>query len=283
MRLAAIPLRAKGMEGNNVSGLLPLAGPAVLQRLRHKIFVMSGKGGVGKSSVSVNLAAALAEMGYKTGLLDIDLHGPSVPGLLGLRGAQVRVEKGRFLPLPVAENLWALSLESLLQDKDHAVIWRGPRKNGAIRRMLGETSWGDLDFFLVDSPPGTGDEHLALLKMLPDAFCLVVTTSHSLALADVRKAVSFLRSMRVHSVGLVENMSPSLCPHCGGALELNQPGRALELACETGIAFLGAIPFDVEASRAADAGRTILAIPGMNPAKSAYYALAESVKKVCAG
>ncbi|MDR2503571.1 MAG: Mrp/NBP35 family ATP-binding protein [Deltaproteobacteria bacterium] len=266
---------------------LPLAGAgetgrlaAVLGRIRHKIFVMSGKGGVGKSSVSVNLATALSDMGYKTGLLDLDLHGPSVPGLLGIKdGGRAAGDSALLMPVRARENLLVLSLDILLRDRDQAVIWRGPKKNAAIRQLLAGADWGDLDFLFMDSPPGTGDEHLAVLRFIPDVLCLVVTTPHQVALADARKTISFLRATQAAALGVVENMSLLHCPHCGEKIHLSS-GSGEELAAKSGLSFLGAVPFDPEASRAADAGVPAADIPGANPAKEAYSALAAAVVRL---
>lgn len=252
---------------------------AALRRMRYKIFVMSGKGGVGKSSVTVNLGAGLAELGYKTGVLDVDIHGPSVPRLLGIKEGEVSaVRDDRIVPLPVRENLCVLSLDTLMPERDHAIIWRGPKKAGAIQQLIGEAAWGDLDFLLIDSPPGTGDEHLTILQMIPDALCLVVTTPAQVALADVRKAIDFLRVLKARILGVVENMSAFACPHCGGRIELYGADGGPELAKRYDLPFLGAIPLDPEAAKAADQGIPAVLLPGASPAKSAFAALAESVK-----
>lgn len=143
---------------------------STLEKIRHKIFVMSGKGGVGKSSVTVNTAAALARRGFKVGVLDVDMHGPSVPNLLGLTSTVEMDEDGRqMLPAAYNENLSVISMDSLLQDKDQAILWRGPKKSSAIRQFIADVKWGELDFLLIDSPPGTGDEHMTVLKSIPDA------------------------------------------------------------------------------------------------------------------
>ena len=247
--------------------------------MRYKIFVMSGKGGVGKSSVTVNLAAALADLGFKTGILDVDIHGPSVPRLLGIAEGQVsRVENDRIVPLKVRENLSVLSLDTLMPERDQAIIWRGPKKAGAIQQLVGEAAWGDLDFLVIDSPPGTGDEHLTILRMIPDALCLVVTTPAQVALADVRKAINFLQVLESNVLGVVENMSAFPCPHCGEKIELYGADGGLELARKYGLPFLGAIPLDPAASEAADKGIPAVLMQGNSPAKAAFFALAESVK-----
>ena len=183
----------KGGDGNcgNPMAQQDKAIAARLGHIRHKIFVMSGKGGVGKSSVTVNTAAALAHKGYKVGILDVDIHGPSVPNLLGLTST-VEMDETTHALLPAAydENLAVISMDTLLQDKDQAVLWRGPKKTAAIRQFISDVQWGELDFLLIDSPPGTGDEHMTVLQSIPDALCVVVTTPQEISLADVRKAIN---------------------------------------------------------------------------------------------
>ena len=161
-----------------------------LAHIRHKIFVMSGKGGVGKSSVTVNTAAALAHRGFKVGILDVDMHGPSVPNLLGLKATIEMNEKNELIPAMYNENLAVISMDSFLQDRDQAILWRGPKKTAAIRQFLSDVAWGPLDFLLIDSPPGTGDEHMTILKTITDAQSVTVTTPQEISLADVRKAVN---------------------------------------------------------------------------------------------
>ena len=202
-----------------------------LAHIRHKIFVMSGKGGVGKSSVTVNTAAALAHRGFKVGILDVDMHGPSVPNLLGLKATIEMNEKNELIPAMYNENLAVISMDSFLQDRDQAILWRGPKKTAAIRQFLSDVAWGPLDFLLIDSPPGTGDEHMTILKTITDAQSVVVTTPQEISLADVRKAVNFLQVAEGRVLGVVENMSGLVCPHChqfkkGGGEELPNTTRS---------------------------------------------------------
>lgn len=197
---------------------------STLAKITYKIFVMSGKGGVGKSSIAVNLAAALAGMGHKVGLMDVDIHGPSVPTLMGLSG-QLDVDRGSLImPKKFNENLHVVSMESLLKDPDQAVLWRGPMKTSAIRQFISDVQWGELDFLVVDSPPGTGDEPMTVLKTIPEALCVVVTTPQEVSLADVRKSVNFLQYARANVLGVVENMSGLACPHCGESIDLFKKG-----------------------------------------------------------
>lgn len=262
-------------------GLQEMGIAATLRHIRHVIFVVSGKGGVGKSSVSVNIAAALAAMGYKTGILDVDLHGPSVAGLLGVRD-RMRIENAqeRISPMRHSENLSFISIDSFLENRDSAVIWRGPKKAGAIRQFLADVKWGDLDFLVIDSPPGTGDEHLTVLKAIANAQCLVVTTPQEVSLADVRKALNFLEKVNANILGLVENMSGLTCPQCGVEIELFKKGGGEDLARAYGICFLGAIPLDPATVVAADRGEPVVLLAEDTPAKKSFMNVARAIADI---
>lgn len=248
-----------------------------LSRIRYKLFVMSGKGGVGKSSVAVNIAAALSAMGLRVGLLDVDIHGPSVPGLLGLKGLLETDAAGAVKPKRFSDNLLVVSMESLLRDPDQAVMWRGPMKTSAIRQFIADVDWGDLDFLVVDTPPGTGDEHLTILKTIPEALCVVVTTPQEVSLADVRKALNFLQYAQANVLGVVENMSGLICPHCSKEIELFKKGGGKDLAERYGLPFLGAIPLDPATVVASDLGRPVVLLDEDTPAKTALLALGRRI------
>lgn len=251
-----------------------------LKHIKHKIFVMSGKGGVGKSSVTVNTAAALAVQNYKVGILDVDIHGPSVPNLLGLNSTiEVDDDTGKLIPAAYNKNLSVISMDSLLEDKNQAILWKGPKKSQAIRQFLADVQWGNLDFLIIDSPPGTGDEHMTVLKSIPDAQCVVVTTPQEISLADVRKAINFLQYVNATILGIVENMSGLSCPHCGGEIDLFKKGGGLELAKTYGIRFLGEIPLDPAAVVAADLGTPVVYLEKDGPAKKAFLNLASAIAK----
>lgn len=251
-----------------------------LDKIRHKLFIMSGKGGVGKSSVTVNTAAALAAKGFKVGILDVDIHGPSIPGLLGIKDAGLEADRGGLLnPAKVSDNLYVVSMDSLLKDKDTAVLWRGPKKSAAIRQFVSDVSWGDLDFLLIDSPPGTGDEHMTVLKTIPDATSVVVTTPQEVSLADVRKAVNFLQYAKANVLGVVENMSGLACPHCGEEIELFKKGGGKKLAEKYGLEFLGAIPLDPATVVAADRGVPVVMLEEETAAKAGFQNLADNIVK----
>jgi len=250
---------------------------STLSKIKYKLFVMSGKGGVGKSSVSTNLAAALALKGYKVGLLDVDIHGPSVPHLLGLTGLlDIDPQKG-IQPKRYSENLAVVSMESLLKDPDQAVLWKGPMKTSAIRQFVSDVDWGELDFLVIDSPPGTGDEPMAVLKTVPDALSIVITTPQEISLADVRKSINFLQYVKANILGVVENMSGLICPHCGEKIDLFKRGGGEELAKKYSLPFLGSIPLDPVTVVAGDLGKPVVMLDVECPAKTALLAMAERV------
>jgi len=199
---------------------------------------------VGKTSTSVNLAMALAKKGFDVGIMDVDLHGPDVPRMLGLKGMLGLSKSNKLDPMRYSDNLKVISIESLIASKDDAVIWRGPLKYSAIRQFIGEVEWGELDFLIIDSPPGTGDEPLTVAQTISDAQAIIVTTPQEVALADVRKSINFCRTLKMDIFGLIENMSGFTCPHCNKMVELFGTGGGEKTARETGIQFLGRIPFD---------------------------------------
>ena len=254
-----------------------------LHNIRYKIFVMSGKGGVGKSSVTVNTAAALARQGHKVGILDVDMHGPSVPNLLALKST-IEVDRlsGKMVPARYNDNLSVISMDSLLQDRDQAILWRGPKKSAAIRQFIADVEWGNLDFLFIDSPPGTGDEHMTVLKSIPDAQCVVVTTPQEISLADVRKAINFLQYAGAPIMGIVENMSGLICPSCGTEIDLFRKGGGEELAKSLKLRFLGAIPLDPAAVVAADLGKPVVYLEADGPAERAFLKLADNIAKAAA-
>ena len=250
-----------------------------LAHIKNKILVMSGKGGVGKSTVAVNLAKALANRGFKVGLMDVDLHGPSIPRMLGLFGLASATQDA-IVPLTVGDNLKVVSIEILTDQKDQAVIWRGPLKIGVIRQFVADVEWGDLDYLVVDSPPGTGDEPLSVIQTIPDAKAVLVTTPQEISLADVRKSISFCRAVDMEMLGLVENMSGLTCPHCGERIDLFHSGGGAALAETQSIPFLGAIPLDPAVVVSADQGRPVVDLDlSDNPVVKAYDDLVARVVK----
>ncbi len=229
-----------------------------LSIIKNKFLVMSGKGGVGKTSVAANLAMAMAKQGAKVGLMDVDLHGPDIPRMLGLEGLLEVSADNRFIPKEYSENLKVISIESLTRDPDEAVIWKGPLKTHVIRQFLSHVHWEKLDHLIVDSPPGTGDEPLSVAQTIPGARAIIVTTPQEVSLADVRKSISFCRTVKMPIFGLIENMSGFACPHCNEPLELFGTGGGEKTALAENIPFLGRIPFDPKMVECADAGESCL-------------------------
>lgn len=222
--------------------------------IKHKVLVLSGKGGVGKSTVAVNLAVALMLEGRKVGIMDCDIHGPSVPKMLNLEGTIMRQGKDGILPAELG-GLKAMSIGFFLDNRDDAVIWRGPMKQSAIRQFLSDVEWGELDYLVIDLPPGTGDEPLSLIQLVdqPDG-AVIVTTPQDVSTADVRRSISFCRQLNLPVLGVVENMSGFVCPHCGKLTEIFKTGGGEHMAKEMGVPFLGRIPIDPLIGQACDDG-----------------------------
>ncbi|AFM22758.1 Mrp/NBP35 family ATP-binding protein [Desulfomonile tiedjei] len=243
-----------------------------LTRIENTLMILSGKGGVGKSTVAVNLAAALAASDRQVGLLDIDIHGPSIPTLLKLEGASVQGQSQRGMsPIQYNNNLKVMSVEFVLKDQAHeAVIWRGPMKHRLIKQFIAEVDWGNLDFLIVDAPPGTGDEPLSICQMAPPrSRAIIVTTPQKLALQDVKKSIRFCRAVEMPIFGIVENMSGFVCSNCGTEHELFKSGGGERLARETGFKFLGRIPLDPRLVTASDEGKPfVLEYPTSAAAKA---------------
>lgn len=227
-----------------------------MARIGRKILIMSNKGGVGKSTIAVNFAALLAARGLRTGLLDIDIHGPSVARMTALEGKS-HVSDGKFIePLEAAPNLRMISMGSVMKEGDAPVIWRGPLKLTVLKQFLSDVSWGDLDALVIDAPPGTGDEPLTICQLIPEMTgAVVVTTGQAVALLDSRKAVNFLKQVGIPVLGILENMTSFDCPHCAKEINLFKTGGGRQAAEEMGVPFLGSVPFSPAMVDAGDAGR----------------------------
>jgi ATP-binding protein involved in chromosome partitioning len=226
-----------------------------LSKIGNKIVVLSGKGGVGKSTVAVNLAVGLSLRGKRVGLMDVDIHGPSVPRLLSLTGQKPQLDQDRLEPVQWSRTLSVISLGFLIPSPEEAVIWRGPVKTGLIRQFVEDVAWGELDYLVVDCPPGTGDEPLSVLQTLgQDAWALIVTTPQSVAIDDVRRSIGFCRQVGNPILGVVENMAGFVCPGCKEEFHIFDKGGGEELARESGVPFLGRIPIDPEIVRSGDEG-----------------------------
>jgi Mrp family chromosome partitioning ATPase len=251
-----------------------------LGKIKNKILVMSGKGGVGKTSTSVNLAIALADAGHRVGIMDVDLHGPDVPRMLGIDGTPELTSNHKLSPLNYSENLKVISIESFTPSKDDAIIWRGPLKYAAIRQFIGDVDWGELDFLVIDSPPGTGDEPLTVAQIINDAKAIIVTTPQEIALADVRKSINFCKTLKMEIFGLIENMSSMSCPHCGKMIDLFGSGGGERTARESGIRFLGNVPFDPKVVACGDSGACYQEENTESPVTKAFVSVAEAVSKL---
>ena len=251
--------RGTGKTAHNIQDLMIQSS---LEKIKHKLMIMSGKGGVGKSSIAANIAVALSNKGLKTGLMDVDLHGPSIAGIMGLSGL-LDVVDGKFAkPKVFSQNLKVVSMASLMQDKDQAIIWRGPAKIGAIRQFIADVKWDNLDYLIIDSPPGTGDEPLTVAQTISTAKAIVVTTPQEVSLADVRKSISFCRHVNMGVLGLIENMGPFICPYCGEPVNLFKKDGGKATAERMSVPFLGTIPFYQDMVRACDEGRPVMSNKG---------------------
>ncbi len=252
-----------------------------LGKIRNKILVMSGKGGVGKSTVAVNLALALAGRGHKVGLMDVDLHGPDICRMLDLKGTLEPPQNPADLvpPLVYNDKLKVVSLEYMMKNRDDAIIWRGPLKIQAIRQFVADMDWGELDYLIVDAPPGTGDEPLSVAQTIPGVQALVVTTPQAVALADVRKSINFCKTVEMPIVGVVENMSGFVCPHCGETVDIFSSGGGEKTAREFDLAFLGRVPMDPRVVIAGDSGRPYLSSTEKTPATEAFARVVDAVEK----
>lgn len=225
-----------------------------MSQIKHKIAIISGKGGVGKSTVTANLAAALAKQGLKVGILDADIHGPSIPRLLGLEGRQVKSSLTGVFPVDGQLGIKVMSIDFFTGDQA-PTIWRGPLKMRAIKQFLADVIWGELDFLLIDLPPGTGDEPLSVAQLLPGMDGVIIVTLPSvLSSGIVRKAITFAERLNMPIIGVVENMSGFICPHCGKKTEIFQSGGGLKMAQDAKVTFLGSIPIDPKVGADADKG-----------------------------
>ncbi len=252
-----------------------------LGKIKNKILVMSGKGGVGKSTVAVNLALGLAKRGYKVGLMDVDLHGPDICRMLNLTGNLEPPENPNDLvpPLVYNENVKVVSLEYMMKDRDEAIIWRGPLKIQAIRQFVADMDWGELDYLVVDAPPGTGDEPLSIAQTIPNVQAVVVTTPQAVALADVRKSINFCKTVEMPIVGVVENMSGFICPHCEETVDIFSSGGGEKTARDFELPFLGKVPMDPRVVTAGDTGTPYLTSEEDTPATQAFATVIEAVEK----
>ncbi|MFX1304382.1 MAG: Mrp/NBP35 family ATP-binding protein [Promethearchaeota archaeon] len=251
-----------------------------MEKIKHKLVIISGKGGVGKTTVAINLAMSLASVGLRVGILDVDITGPNVIKMLGINPElkpRVDVEAKKFFPIDGPLKLKVMSMAFLTLTPDDPVIWRGPMKMSAVRQFLGDAVWGELDYLICDLPPGTSDEILDILQLIPDENVIVVTTPQEVALMDARKTIKMAIVMERKILGIIENMSGFNCPHCGEYVDLYPPGGAEKASLDFNIQLLGKIPFETEVSQQGDEGLPfILKYPESKSAK----AFKETVKKI---
>jgi ATP-binding protein involved in chromosome partitioning len=250
-----------------------------LQHIRHKLLVMRGKGGVGKTSIAVYLALGLARRGYQVGLLDVDLHGPDVPRMLGISGKFDMDAEGHMVPQRYSDHLQVVSVECLLHDRDAAVIWRGPLKHKYIHQSMSQVNWGELDFLVIDSPPGTGDEPMSVGQTITGVKAVVITTPQEISLADVRKAINFCRKVGMPVLGLVENMSGLICPHCGKEIKLFSQGGGQKTADLMKVPLLASLPFELRVVASGDAGKPLLVVSDNSPFSQAVMGLVDQVEQ----
>ena len=250
-----------------------------LAQIKHVIIVISGKGGVGKSTVSSNLALSLAMKGYETGLMDIDITGPNIPKMFNIEDEQLMAnEQKQLIPIIVPPRLKVMSMAFLLPSKDVPVMWRGPIKMSAVQQFIEDVNWGKLDYLVIDMPPGTGDEALSIVQLIPKADgMVVVTTPQQVALLDSRKSVGFAAETKIPIIGIIENMSGFVCPHCGEVTDIFKTGGGEATAKEMNIQFLGKVPIEPEVVESGDSGVPIVL---KNPDSASAKAFASIVDKI---
>jgi len=237
-----------------------------MENIAHKFLVLSGKGGVGKSTVAVSLAVWLSMQGKNVGLLDIDIHGPSIPKLLGVSEKRLHGETDKITPIPYSDTLKVMSIGFLLPDESDAVIWRGPMKHNLIKQFVTDVAWGNLDYLIVDCPPGTGDEPLSIAQLLGKIDgAVVVTTPQDLAVIDVKKCMTFCRQLNLPVLGVIENMSGFVCPHCNTKTDIFKASGGKQMAEDFNVPFLGSIPIDADMVSACDSGKPFIRFNSQSP------------------
>lgn len=252
-----------------------------LKDIKHKIVVMSGKGGVGKSTVAANLAIVLASKGKKVGLLDMDLTGPNIPKMLGVEDEKLYGTEDGIIPVKVMEGLHVISSAYMLPHKEMAVIWRGPMKIGAIQQLLGEVKWGKLDYLIIDLPPGTSDEPLSVAQSIPENDgAVVVTTPQEVSLLDIYKSLNFAEKLKMPIIGIVENMSGFICPHCSKKSDIFKSGGGKKAAERYKVPFLGSIPLDPKIVEDADAGKPFVTHEKDSPAAKAFLKAVAKIEEI---
>lgn len=252
-----------------------------LRRIKRKIMVMSGKGGVGKSTVAANLAAGLALHGYKVGLLDCDIHGPTIPTIFGVESEKPKVDERGIIPVQTLPNLAVMSIGFLLENKDSPVIWRGPAKMGAIKQFLEEVYWGELDFLIIDLPPGTGDEPLSVAQLIPTCDgSILVTTPQDVALISVRKSINFSSKLNIPIIGLVDNMNGLVCPHCGELINVFGEGGVEKASGDFDIPVLAKLPIEPKVAEMEDKGTIMQGLEHNSEWQKNFDLVVNAVEKI---
>jgi ATP-binding protein involved in chromosome partitioning len=248
-----------------------------LSKIKNMLLIFSGKGGVGKSTVAANLALAFSSKGLRVGLLDVDIHGPNLAKMLGVEDRKLDVSPEGIKAVEVNDNLKLVSMSFLLQDPDLPVIWRGPMKMKAIQQFLGDVDWEELDWLVIDSPPGTGDEPLSVAQLIPATAAIVVTTPQEVSLMDSRKAVAFARKLNLKVLGIIENMSGMVCPHCGKKIDLFKEGGGRRASLELAVPFLGRIPLDPQIVISGDNGKPFITESPDSEASQVFMKIVERI------
>ncbi len=253
-----------------------------MEKIENKVVVMSGKGGVGKSTVAANLATELATQGFDVGLMDCDMHGPSIPKIVGLDYDRRPAGSDEVIqPISMDNGLKVISIGSLLPEKDSPVVWRGPLKMNTIQQFLGDVRWGDLDYIIFDLPPGTGDEPLSIAQLVPEPDgAIIVTTPQEVAIQTIRRSVKFAEKVDLPVLGIVENMSGFVCPHCGEKTDVFSSGGGKELSDELDIPFLGKVPLDSEVVESGETGKPVV-LEKNSKASDAFKDIVDKLKESC--
>ena len=264
-------------ENNELKTMLRMEN---LQKIKNKIVILSGKGGVGKSTVSVNLAYAFALSGFKTGIMDVDFHGPSIAKMTGIEGKKLEVDGKDMRPGPikVINNLYVLSIASMLESPDDAVIWRGPMKMGVIKQFLEDIKWPELDYLVIDCPPGTGDEPLSIIQTIEDITgAIIVSTPQDIAFLDARKSINFVNKLNTRVLGIIENMSGFICPKCGEKIDIFKKGGAVKASKDFNIEILGEIPLEPDIVNSGDEGKPFVYFYNNSESSKVFISIAEKI------
>ena len=249
-------------------------------KVKYKIAVMSGKGGVGKSTVAANLAEAFQKKGMVTGIMDVDIHGPNIPKLFGVEGKEVMIDNGKMVPVDSKNGIKVMSMGFLIETNDKPIIWRGPQKSGAIKQFMADVAWGDLDVLIIDNPPGTGDEPLTVLQTLPNVDAVImVTTPNSISQEDVLKCVNMVKMLHIDKIGLVENMAYYVCPHCGEKSEIFGKSQGDEFASQMDIKFLDSLPLTEEVLKSTEDDSTVVDSYVQSELSEKFISIADKIEK----